>query len=215
MKTNFIYLALILIVLVSSCSLEKRLHRPGFYVDARENNISKHQTKSYTTDKAISTVNSLNEKKEITNKPSNIFKENVINEIEKNENKIVQVYNENKDLSSKDIVAYSLQKNIPKKEMLNIINKYPKNLPLLKAQPAASSGKNQIVALLLCFFLGMLGVHSFYLGNKTKGLIQLGMFLVGWLTLFMGIGVFILSALGIWVFIDFIRLIIGDLGPGW
>ncbi|GAB4460579.1 MAG: hypothetical protein Fur0028_13730 [Bacteroidales bacterium] len=41
------------------------------------------------------------------------------------------------------------------------------------------------------------------------------MFLVGLLTFVLIIGYVILTALSIWVLIDFIRLIIGDLGPGW
>ncbi len=63
----------------------------------------------------------------------------------------------------------------------------------------AVAGDNQTVAVLLCFFLGALGVHRFYLGDTVIGVIQL-------LTL---------GGLGVWVFIDFIRLLIGDLGPGW
>ena len=63
----------------------------------------------------------------------------------------------------------------------------------------AVAGDNQTVAVLLCFFLGAIGVHRFYLGDTLIGVIQL-------LTL---------GGLGVWTLIDFIRLLIGDLGPGW
>lgn len=63
----------------------------------------------------------------------------------------------------------------------------------------AVAGDNQTVAVLLCFFLGAIGVHRFYLGDTLIGVIQL-------LTL---------GGLGIWSLIDFIRLLTGDLGPGW
>ena len=33
--------------------------------------------------------------------------------------------------------------------------------------------KQKIVAFLLAFFLGPLGIHNFYLGNKGKGIAQL------------------------------------------
>jgi TM2 domain-containing membrane protein YozV len=57
--------------------------------------------------------------------------------------------------------------------------------------------KSQITAILLCFFLGGLGIHRFYLGYTWQGVVQL-------LTL---------GGLGIWALIDFIRIIIGDLKP--
>ena len=64
---------------------------------------------------------------------------------------------------------------------------------------AVVAGDNQIVALVLCWFLGLIGVHRFYLGDIWQGVVQL-------LTL---------GGLGIWTLIDLIRIAIGDLGPGW
>ena len=64
---------------------------------------------------------------------------------------------------------------------------------------AVVAGDNQIVALVLCWFLGLIGVHRFYLGDTWQGIVQL-------LTL---------GGLGIWTLIDLIRIAIGDLGPGW
>lgn len=59
------------------------------------------------------------------------------------------------------------------------------------------AGDNQIVAVLLCFFLGVLGVHRFYLGYTWQGVVQL-------LTA---------GGCGIWALIDFIRILVGDLQP--
>lgn len=67
----------------------------------------------------------------------------------------------------------------------------------MKASGATGSGKSQLVALLLCFFLGGLGIHRFYLGYIWQGVVQL-------LTL---------GGCGIWALIDLIRIIIGDLQP--
>lgn len=60
-----------------------------------------------------------------------------------------------------------------------------------------AAGKSQLVALLLAIFVGALGIHRFYLGYTTIGIIQL-------LTL---------GGLGIWTLIDIIRIATGDLKP--
>ncbi|WP_275315774.1 TM2 domain-containing protein [Tenacibaculum bernardetii] len=62
---------------------------------------------------------------------------------------------------------------------------------------AMSSGKSQIVALILCWVVGIIGVHRFYLGYTWQGVVQ----------------ILTLGGLGIWTLIDFIRIITGDLTP--
>jgi TM2 domain-containing membrane protein YozV len=71
-----------------------------------------------------------------------------------------------------------------------------------KAKPTPPDGENttnksQLVALLLCFFFGVLGIHRFYLGYIGIGLIQL----------------FTAGGCGIWALIDLILIITGDLKP--
>jgi len=66
-----------------------------------------------------------------------------------------------------------------------------------KIEKVKAGSKSWITALLLSFFLGVLGIHRFYLGYTWQGVVQL-------LTL---------GGLGIWSFIDFIRIIIKDLQP--
>lgn len=68
---------------------------------------------------------------------------------------------------------------------------------LSKANGGQMGGKSQLIALLLCFFVGTLGIHRFYLGYTWQGVVQL-------LTL---------GGCGIWTLIDFIRIITGDLQP--
>ena len=73
-----------------------------------------------------------------------------------------------------------------------------KNTETLK-QATNNGGLDQnemLIAALLCFFLGGLGIHRFYLGYTTIGVIQL---LTG-------------GGCGIWILIDFIRILMGDLG---
>jgi len=65
------------------------------------------------------------------------------------------------------------------------------------AAPYGSGGKSQLIALLLCAFIGGLGIHRFYLGYTWQGIVQL-------LTL---------GGCGIWSLIDFIRICLGTLTP--
>jgi len=44
----------------------------------------------------------------------------------------------------------------------------------------ASMEDETLIAAILCFFLGNLGVHWFYLGDTPKGLARLGLFLAGY-----------------------------------
>ena len=64
-------------------------------------------------------------------------------------------------------------------------------------QPVVGAPKHWIVAVLLAFFLGTLGIHNFYLGYTTKGIIQLVLTITV-------IGIFVS---GPWALIDFIMLI--------
>ena len=59
-------------------------------------------------------------------------------------------------------------------------------------------GNRGLITILLCWFLGVLGVHRFYTGHTTIGAIQL-------LTL---------GGCGIWTLIDFIMLLLGRFKDG-
>lgn len=98
-------------------------------------------------------------------------------------------------------------------------------------------GKTKITAAILAFFLGTLGIHSFYMGNKKKGFIQLGASVIGIALMVIGlanavstidpmtgvvskgsigvalVGYILLAGVSIWAFIDFIRILTGGLEP--
>ncbi len=56
------------------------------------------------------------------------------------------------------------------------------------------SDKSRLVALLLCFFVGYLGVHRFYVGKVGTGVLM----------------IFTLGGLGIWCLIDLIMITVGS-----
>jgi TM2 domain-containing membrane protein YozV len=62
---------------------------------------------------------------------------------------------------------------------------------------ATQGEKSQLIAAMLAFFFGGLGIHRFYLGYTWQGIVQL-------LTA---------GVCGIWSLIDFIRILMGTLKP--
>lgn len=67
----------------------------------------------------------------------------------------------------------------------------------LTSPAAAGNGKSQLTAALICFFIGGIGIHRFYLGYTWQGIVQ----------------VLTLGGCGIWALIDFVRILTGDLQP--
>ncbi len=61
-----------------------------------------------------------------------------------------------------------------------------------------TSEKGFVPTVLLCFFLGALGVHRFYVGKIGTGILQLLTF----------------GGLGIWAMIDFIMIVVGSFKDG-
>ncbi|MCS6824177.1 MAG: TM2 domain-containing protein [Cytophagaceae bacterium] len=78
--------------------------------------------------------------------------------------------------------------SVKEKAVLKKINKLSDN---------KGNDKNWVVALILCWLLGGLGIHRFYLGYTWQGIVQL-------LTV---------GGCGIWALIDFIRIIMKTLKP--
>jgi len=59
---------------------------------------------------------------------------------------------------------------------------------------SGESDKKMVVAALLCFFIGVLGVHRFYVGKVGTGILML----------------VTLGGVGIWALVDLIMIITGS-----
>ena len=86
--------------------------------------------------------------------------------------------------------------NLKEKATLKLMRKKI-STNLIKNQTNSGAEKSQLIALLICFFVGGLGIHRFYLGYTWQGVVQL---LTG-------------GGCGIWALIDLIRIITGSLKP--
>lgn len=84
-----------------------------------------------------------------------------------------------------------------KKEVKAIIKAAQKKEKAAEPVEGAATGKSQLIAAILAFVVGALGIHRFYLGYTGIGIAQL-------LTL---------GGCGIWALIDLIRILMGDLKP--
>ncbi len=62
------------------------------------------------------------------------------------------------------------------------------------------------VAYLLWLFLGGFGAHRFYLRQTGTAVVQLLMSILGWMTVWVGVGLLLLIPLGIWLLIDAILI---------
>ncbi len=96
----------------------------------------------------------------------------------------------------KDLEAKKAAEGLSKKEQ-RMLKKVNRKIKKMERKAAAAGGKKWIVAVLLSFFLGGLGVDRFYLGYTVLGIVKL-------LTL---------GGLGVWALIDFILILIRALGP--
>jgi len=71
---------------------------------------------------------------------------------------------------------------------------FPNGKPMVDVQGRPASPKSRLAAALLAWFLGVLGVHRFYVGKVGTGILM----------------ILTLGGLGVWALIDFIVILVGS-----
>lgn len=165
-------------VSLTSCTVTKRVHNNGYYVEWNQNKFKatdKQNTK-------IETLETIEDSKIVvqhvptssvpvtltTSTPIIAKSDNATNEVKAS-----------KPVSKSNISINKVAKSENKKTITTQKKKVVK-----EKQATGSSGKSQIVALILCILLGLIGIHRFYLGYTGLGvlyLFTLGLFGIGWL----------------------------------
>jgi len=189
----FTLLSILLVTSITSCSIEKRVFMSGYHIEWNKSkksfekeNISKSFLKK--KDAEFSSLVSVSNEEVTDNLNDSILviyddiedSSPIDNSIQTNKKTIIHSASSGEKLISSHIKTVLKQReNIKSKN--EVINK---NKKTKKAKSSSYGGKMQIVALILCVFLGLLGVHRFYLGYTGMGIIYLltfGLFGFGWL----------------------------------
>jgi len=103
---------------------------------------------------------------------------------------------------------YGAQYGVPAQQQQSQYGVLPQQQQFYAQAPMQS--KDKAIAILFCLFFGGFGAHNFYAGFNGMGAAQLVLLLVGWLLSVLLIGIPLLIALGIWVFVDLIMIIAGS-----
>lgn len=195
-------------ILVSSCStnatFSKRYHSRGFNIawgggsDANNNPVKQTPKKVKAKSDVVAvaqntdnvTVQSVKSTENTAREASTVTTAVVSNNIlAKNEVATV------KNATQTSTQAVKSSTVVSKKASVNAISKT--NTKAVKKNADPGEGKSQMIALILCIFVGVLGIHRFYLGYTMEGVLQL---LTG-------------GGCGVWALIDLVRIITGDLKP--
>jgi TM2 domain-containing membrane protein YozV len=185
-------------IVFSSCTVEKRRYMDGYHVEFFGKKDKSGKVESTKEDKAAAEVKEINAAAPVAIAPTAPAQQQEVSvELTASATEelvVTRSSNVNKVAAAKAVVA---EKKAAQQEVKKDVKKK-------KEAKASSMGgeKSQLIAVILCALIGAAGIHRFYMGYIWQGVVQL---------LTMG-------GCGVWVLIDFIRLLMGSLEPkdgGW
>jgi TM2 domain-containing membrane protein YozV len=184
--------------LLASCTIQQRVHQPGLYIDWNHKHqqgtaaVSQKPENNSTSESPMLAIDAttldVNTQTDFTSK--NLRNESTLQKVTKEKTEV--------NTTGSSVCASVNQSNF-KVNVASLVSIKKIALVNILTSPAmgTGNGKSWIVALLLCFFLGWIGIHRFYLGYTGMGVLYL---LTGGL-------------LGFGVLIDFILILVGALKP--
>ena len=236
---QMLFFTILFSLVLSSCSIERRLYTKGFFVQRNSvylsdrSDLNKEESKESSLVASVSTDYTIADDKnpkiaillgdntatisdvqpKVNNNIDNIREklknencdlittkkgdeiECVVKEISSTEIKYLKCNNPNSPIISirKSDVLFIKYASGEKE----VINSSSSSDPVSEQLTPSNGGKSQLVAFLLCWFLGGIGIHRFYLGHIGMGILYLltaGLCGIGWL-------------------IDFILILTGSLKP--
>jgi hypothetical protein len=196
MKSNLLIAmaTVIACAFLTSCTVDKRVHMPGWHVEWKNkanNNEAKQPVAATQVEEQPVVVN------ETPTTTTTVEKAEVMPTVETitiAEPSMMLTANADDDAALATAVANN--KSYYATSSVNEINYSASNsyqeaapfhyehLNKAAAPKGITAGKSQLVAFLLCFFLGIIGVHRFYLGYTGMGILYIftaGLFGIGWL----------------------------------
>jgi TM2 domain-containing membrane protein YozV len=194
---KIIFFAAAAIFMVSSCTIEKRLYNSGYHVEwnhskkhVETNQLVQEESSSEVREVATVEVSRTADVDQVSEETVAINDVAELTVVSIDESTISSVVESKTNSASSNVTSVSDNEKQMKAAQFKEIKKAQKS-------KAPSGGKSQIIAAVLCFLLGTLGIHRFYLG-------------------YTGIGVLMLltaGCCGVLALIDFIRILMGDLQP--
>ncbi len=196
------FIGLVITLVLTSCSMEKRVYMSGYHIEwnkTKHNHDKKELANNYNRkqkqqNKIVTIGQTENEINTADNSPA-ITYDNFTASLD---NSVIIPSGKTTYFSKKENSVTSQTNQTLEKKTVVISKKISKvKKKAEKNSSAYGGGKSQLVALLLCVFIGVLGIHRFYLGYTGIGVLML---LTG-------------GVCGILALIDLIRIISGDLKP--
>lgn len=190
---SFSFIILLPALLLTSCSIEKRIYRSGYHV---EWNSTKREAAcaENATQLSPQQIVALNQAGTETSNTTPTRADDIK---VSSDNTVPSAFPKATLFSSREnSAAIATTPSSEEKSTSRSETTSPKK-QVEKSTSPSDSGKSQLVALLLCIFLGALGIHRFYLGYPGIAILML----------FTG------GLCGILALIDLIRIITGDLKP--
>ena len=203
---NFGLIVAMIALFVSSCgsnaTFSKRYHNRGFNIAWGGGSDATNQTVKTSPRKAKAQMESVEVAKNVENAAIEAIVETEVNaQVASNSTAIVNnTATQKVSTSAKIAKTFATQAIKSTKADTKSASAVKVSTAVVKAKKMAADpgdDKSQLIALILCIFVGVLGIHRFYLGYTMEGVLML-------LTA---------GGCGIWALIDLVRIITGDLQP--